>query len=241
MVLLSIVATYLVVAGFETVERWTNPTAVRLATSADFVARVPTSGLVALIIGMVMSWRSRAASASGRVCRRRRRRPWHEGSGGRARWRSARWSRERRRQRAKHRRPPRVRIDARPFVFAREDGSYGGFLYDLCRSALAHAGVAAGAIELVPVEAGTRFDRMDDAAGATRSASDPTTDHDGTGEPVGLHADRVLRALGDPCPQAPRNPAVHRGARRRPTPAAPSAWCSSAGSRARPPTPPWPR
>ena len=55
MVLLSIVATYLVVAGFETVERWTNPTAVRLATPADFVARVPTSGLVALIIGMVMS------------------------------------------------------------------------------------------------------------------------------------------------------------------------------------------
>ena len=68
-----------------------------------------------------------------------------------------------------------VRIDARPFVFAREDGSYGGFLYDLCRSALAHAGVAAGAIELVPVEAGTRFDRMDDAEAPLDLLSDPTT------------------------------------------------------------------
>ena len=68
-----------------------------------------------------------------------------------------------------------VRIDARPFVFAREDGSYGGFLYDLCRSALAHAGVAAGAIELVPVEAGTRFDRMDDAEAPLDLLCDPTT------------------------------------------------------------------
>ena len=68
-----------------------------------------------------------------------------------------------------------VRTDAPPFVSVRADGSYGGFLYDLCRSAVAHAGVDPGTVELVPVEAGTRFERLDDAAEPLDLLCDPTT------------------------------------------------------------------
>ena len=65
MVLLAVVVTYLIVAAFETVGRWSNPALVRLPTPADFVARVPAAGLVALIIGWVMT-----SALSSRFCER---------------------------------------------------------------------------------------------------------------------------------------------------------------------------
>ena len=68
-----------------------------------------------------------------------------------------------------------VRPDARPFVFQRADGSYAGFLYDLCRAAVAGAGIADAAVELVPVLAGDRFERLDDPAAPLDLLCDPTT------------------------------------------------------------------
>lgn len=55
MLLASVVATYLVVAAFEVVGRWHNPTFARLPALSDFVSRVPTAGLIALVIGLVIS------------------------------------------------------------------------------------------------------------------------------------------------------------------------------------------
>ena len=39
----------------ETVGRWGNPAFVRPLAWSDFIARVPAAGLIALIIGLVMS------------------------------------------------------------------------------------------------------------------------------------------------------------------------------------------
>lgn len=68
-----------------------------------------------------------------------------------------------------------VRIDARPFVFVQQDGSYAGFLYDMCRAAVRSAGVEDSAIKLVPVTAANRFSLMDDPDRAPDLLCDPTT------------------------------------------------------------------
>ena len=49
-----------------------------------------------------------------------------------------------------------VRADARPFVYADGD-TYAGFLYDMCRAAIAFAQVDPTSVELVPVTAADRF------------------------------------------------------------------------------------
>src|SRR4029078_12468813 len=47
--------TYLVVAAFDGVSRWSQPTGVRLPTLSDFVSRVPAAGLIALVVGVVIT------------------------------------------------------------------------------------------------------------------------------------------------------------------------------------------
>ena len=55
LLLLAVVATHLNVAVIETVGRWGNPAFVRPLAWSDFISRVPAAGLIALIIGLVMS------------------------------------------------------------------------------------------------------------------------------------------------------------------------------------------
>ncbi len=63
-----------------------------------------------------------------------------------------------------------VRSDARPFVFS-DAGRYRGFLYDMCRAAIARAGVADADVDLVPVTAADRFEK----AASLDLLCDPTT------------------------------------------------------------------
>ena len=240
MVLLAVVVTYLIVAAFETVGRWSNPALVRLPTPADFVARVPAAGLVALIIGLVMT-----SALSSRFCERGSRPPLRRCRHERARarcWRLRRWSPRRRPGAARRRSSgsgcgPTRRRSSSP----RADGSYGGFLYDICRSAVAHAGVDPGTVELVPVDAGTRFERLDDAAEPLDLLCDPTTITMERAErwdftPIVFFASSLSAARSRAVAVAGRRGAgrLQRRGRRR-------GWCWSAGSTARPRTRRWPR
>ena len=63
-----------------------------------------------------------------------------------------------------------VRADARPFVFSGA-GGYHGFLYDMCRAAIAAAGIVDADVEMVPVTAADRFEK----AATLDLLCDPTT------------------------------------------------------------------
>jgi ABC-type amino acid transport substrate-binding protein len=66
-----------------------------------------------------------------------------------------------------------VRADARPFVYRDGDGTYRGFIYDLCRAAAASAGHPEP--EHVLVTAGGRFAAMGDPDAPLDLLCDPTT------------------------------------------------------------------
>jgi ABC-type amino acid transport substrate-binding protein len=65
-----------------------------------------------------------------------------------------------------------VRADAKPFAYRADDGSYAGFLVDICLAGLARAGYEP---EFVEVGAADRFDRLGPGPEGLDLLCDPTT------------------------------------------------------------------
>ena len=210
MVLLSIVATYLVVAGFETVERWTNPNG---RSAGDFRRlRGPCPDVRARGAhhrdGDELGAREPLPRAAGSV----------DGGAGGPGMKGAVGARAGGRRGGRGSGGDNGRSIG---LSASGSGSTRGRSSSLARTEATVASFTISAGRHSPMPASRRARSSSSRSrpvrasigwttrqAPTRSASDPTTDHDGTGEPAGLHADRVPRALGDPCPQAPRSPAA---------------------------------